>query len=67
MDSSDVHVIKTLVICAVIIVNMILNSLVIAVIARYPQLREDRTALFVFSLTSSDLALGCTVMPISAR
>ena len=66
MDSSDVHVIKTLVISAVIIVNMILNSLVIAVIARYPQLREDRTALFVFSLTSSDLALGCTVMPISA-
>ena len=66
MDSSDVHVIKTLVISAVIIVNMILNTLLVAVIARYPQLREDRSALFVFSLTSSDLALGCTVMPISA-
>ena len=66
MDSRDVHVIKTLVISAVIIVNMILNSLVIAVIARNPQLRDDRTALFVFSLALSDLALGCTVMPISA-
>ena len=66
MDSSDVHVIKTLVISAVIIVNMTLNTLVIAVIARYPQLREDRSALFVFALASSDLALGCTVMPISA-
>ena len=66
MDPSDVHVIKPVMISAVIITNVILNSLVIAVIARYPQLREDRTTLFVFSLTLSDLAVGCTVMPISA-
>ncbi|KAK2193194.1 hypothetical protein NP493_14g07102 [Ridgeia piscesae] len=45
---------------------MIMNSLVIAVIARYPQLREDRTTLFMFSLSVSDLAAGCTFMPISA-
>ena len=43
-----------------------MNSLVIAVIARYPQLREDRTTLFMFSLSVSDLAAGCTFMPISA-
>ena len=46
--------------------NVIMNSLVIAVIARYPQLREDRTTLFMFSLSVSDLAAECTFMPISA-
>ena len=57
---------KPTVISAVIIMNMIVNTLVIAVIARYPQLREDRTTLFMFSLSVSDLAAGCTFMPISA-
>ena len=57
---------KAIVISAVIITNVIANSLVIAVIARYPQLREDRTTLFMFSLSVSDLAAGCTFMPISA-
>ena len=66
MDASNFDDIKTLTICAVIVVNITLNSLVIAVIARYRQLREDRTTLFVFSLTLSDLATGCTAMPISA-
>ena len=46
--------------------NIITNSLVIALIARNSELREDRTALFMFSLSVSDLATGCTVMPISA-
>ena len=66
MDASDFDDVKTLTICVVIVVNITLNSLVIAVIARYRQLREDRTTLFVFSLTLSDLATGCTAMPISA-
>ena len=57
---------KSAVICAIIVMNVIMNSLVIAVIARYPQLREDRTSLFMFSLSVSDLAAGCTFMPISA-
>ena len=57
---------KLAVICVIIILNVIMNSLVIAVIARYPQLREDRTSLFMFSLSVSDLAAGCTFMPISA-
>ena len=65
VDASDISVVKHIVITAVIVTNVILNSLVIAVIARYPQLREDRTTLFVFSLSLSDLALGCSVMPIS--
>ena len=57
---------KLAVICVIIVLNVIMNSLVIAVIARYPQLREDRTSLFMFSLSVSDLAAGCTFMPISA-
>ena len=57
---------KPAIISAVIITNITLNILVIAVIASYPQLREDRTTLFIFSLTLSDLANGCTAMPISA-
>ena len=48
-----------------IVANIVLNSIVIAVIATTPSLREDRTTLFVLSLASSDLAIGCSVMPIS--
>ena len=57
---------KPTVISSVIIMNVIMNALVITVIARYQQLREDRTTLFMFSLSVSDLAAGCTYMPISA-
>ena len=57
---------KPVIISIVIVVNITLNFIVIAVIAKYPQLREDRTTLFMFSLTLSDLAAGCTCMPISA-
>lgn len=58
--------IKTVIISAVMIMDIALNSVVIAVIAKYPQLREDRATLFMFSLTISDFAAGCTCMPISA-
>ena len=54
---------KPVIISALIVMNITLNDLVIA---KYPQLREDRTTLFIFSLTLSDLANGCTAMPISA-
>ena len=57
---------KTLMISVVITLNVILNSLVIAVFTKYPQLREDRTNMFMFSLTLSDLITGITLMPISA-
>ena len=63
METTDV---KTTVISTVIAMNVIANSLVIAVIARYPQLRQDRTTLFMLSLSLADLAAGCTFMPISA-
>ena len=64
MDSSIV--VKTVMISSLTVLNIVTNVLVIAVIARYPQLREDRSTLFMFSLTISDLANGCTAMPISA-
>ena len=66
MFDMDVDGIKASVISVVIILNITLNVLAIAVIVRYPQLREDRTTLFIFSMTLSDLANGCTAMPISA-
>ena len=66
MDQGHFDTVRPIVISAVIITNIVLNSTVIAVIAKYPQLREDRTTLFMFSLSLSDLACGCTAMPISA-
>lgn len=62
-EDSDI---KPIIISAVIIMNIIMNTLVIAVMLKYPELREDSTALFMFSLSVSDLAAGCTSMPISA-
>ena len=66
MNYFDFDDIKPVIISAVIILNITLNGIVIAVIVRYPQLREDRTTLFMLSLSLSDLATGCTAMPISA-
>ena len=57
---------KPAVISVVIILNVVMNCLVIVVIIRSPALRQDRTTLFVCSLCVSDLASGCTAMPISA-
>ena len=66
MDVEESSQFKTAVISAVIILNVTLNVIVIAVIVRHPQLREDRTTLFMLSLTISDLANGCTAIPICA-
>ena len=66
MDFEFSSAVKTSVIITVAAFNIVTNVLVIAVIARYPQLRVDRSTLFIFSLTISDLANGCTAMPISA-
>jgi len=62
----DPNGVKPIIISAVVVANVIFNSIVIAVISRYSQLREDRTTLFMFSLALSDLANGCVAMPISA-
>ncbi len=66
MDIDDFDDIIPAIISAVIVLNITLNVIVVAVIIRYPILREDRTTLFMLSLTLSDLANGCTGMPISA-
>ena len=66
MDIDDFDDIRPAIISAVIVLNITLNLTVVAVIIRYPILREDRTTLFMLSLTLSDLANGCTAMPISA-
>ena len=66
MDGTNFDDVRPSIISAVIILNILLNGTVIAVLFRYPQLREDHTTMFILSLTLSDLANGCTVMPISA-
>ena len=66
MDTDEYVLAKPVFISVIIIANILLNSTVIFVIVKYPQLREDRTTFFMFSLTLSDLATGCTTMPISA-
>ena len=66
MDIIDFDDIKPVIISVMIMFNITLNIIVIAIIVKYPQIREDRTTLFVLSLTFSDLVTGCTVMPISA-
>ena len=53
-------------ISVVTIVDILVNILVTTVIIRHPQLREDRSTLFMLSLTVSDLCNGFTTMPLSA-
>ena len=51
---------------SVVVLNVVLNSTVIAVIVKYPQLRDNPTNLFMFSLFGADLVLGITALPIGA-
>ena len=57
---------KSAILVSLTIMNLITNSLVITVIVRNPQLLDDRMTLFMLSLSVSDLASGCTFMPMSA-
>ena len=66
MDIEDFDDIRPAIISAVIVLNITLNVIVVAVFVKYPILLEDRTNLFMLSLTLSDLANGCTSMLISA-
>ena len=66
MDAIEYDDFRPAIIGVMVVLNIVLNGLALSVIVRYPQLREDRTTLFIFSLTLSDLANGCTAMPISA-
>ena len=61
--STDV---KTIYISVDIVMNIVTNCLVIVLISRYAELRKDLSALFMLSLSVSDLGIGCIVMPISA-
>ena len=65
MDNSSFDDLRSAIISVVIVLNITLNVIVIAVLLRYPQLREDNTNIFILSVTLSDLAHGCTAMPIS--
>ena len=64
MDAT--HNWKTALMSSVVVLNIVLNSTVIAVIVKYPQLRGNPTNVFMFSLFGADLVLGITALPISA-
>lgn len=66
MDTGEYFVAKPAFVSAVIVTNIVLNSIAIDVILKYSQLREDRTTLFMFSLTLSDLSSGCTTVSLVA-
>ena len=57
---------KTAIISSVVVLNVVLNSTVIAVIVKYQQLRDNPTHLFMVSLFGADLVNGMTALPISA-
>ena len=65
MDNSSFDDLRSAIISVVIVLNITVNVIVIAVLLRYPQLREDNTNIFILSVTLSDLAHGCTAMPVS--
>ena len=58
--------IKQAIIVTMTVLNLLSNSLVIGVLLRYPLLREDRTALFILSMSFSDLGSGLFNILLSA-
>ena len=56
---------KTAMMSSVVVLNIVLNSTVIAVIVKYEQLRDNPTHVFMLSLFGADLVLGITALPIS--
>ena len=52
--------VKPVVISAISVLNVAVNTLVVFIISRYQQERDDRTSLFMLSLSLSDLASDCT-------
>ena len=60
---------KTSIIVTMIVLHIPMNYLIIAVLVKYAELREDRTVLFKISLSLADavdLRSGLTVLSISA-
>ena len=66
MDSIEYKDVKTGVIVTMIVLHITVNSLLISVLVKYAELREDRTALFMMSLSIADVGIGLTALPISA-
>ena len=64
MDEADHW--KTVIIISVFVLNVAMNSTVISVFAKYSEMRDNPTHMFMFSLSCADLVLGITVLPISA-
>ena len=66
MEENEFSDVKPVVISCVIVLNITMNSILIALLIKFAELRQDRTVLFMLSLSVSDLAAGCSSMPISA-
>ena len=58
----DLISVKLGAVCVTMVSNIVVNTLVIAVIAKTPTLRDDRTTLFMFSLVVADVVYGVCVM-----
>ena len=65
MDSVEVNEVKTGIISTIVVLSIIMNCLLITVLVKYAELREDRSALFMLSLSLADLGNGL-VFPIGA-
>ena len=57
--------VETSVIVIIIVLHITMNYLLIAVLEKYGELLEDRTALFKISLSLADAGIGFTALPIS--
>ena len=62
----DLIGLKSAILATIAILTVITNGVVIAVITRYPELRDDRITIFIFALAISHLSSGVTFMPLSA-
>jgi len=63
MDANDFDDIKTVTISVVIITSITLNFIVIAVIVKYAELREDRTIRLRFPISPTDVRRCTSAAP----
>ena len=66
MHEGDLAGLKSATLGVVTILIVITNGVMIAVIARYRDLWDDRITIFMFSLAISNFASGVTFIPLSA-
>ena len=65
MDSVEINDVKTGIISTIVVLSIIMNCFLITVLVKYAELREDRSDLFMISLSLADLDYGL-VFPIGA-